>query len=384
MDGELTLMVAFVMLLLVLFLMMSGLNFFTALRLEDFDLDDEIASESVSVLVPARNEEENLPKLLKSLASSHFRPSEILVLDDESEDRTFSVAQTVLAQGNVPFQVIRGQPWSQSAGMTGKNHACQQLADRAKGDILVFCDADVQVSPQSLGRTIAVLQRYRNVSGVSGLPRQVMLGIREQLVIPWIMQLPIIFTVPLAVSWQTRFASLQIANGQWLAIRKEAYQRIGGHRALGQEVLDDVVLARKLTQMNEGSIVPVIASRDLQVTMYSSWESLLDGFSKNLVPLFGGSVFKFLILLMGINFVFLSPVWLMLIHWHLALLSFVLILFSRLLTGQVFRNPRWTALSHFQSLIYLDLLALTTIRKTLTRKLQWKGRPLNQVADESF
>ncbi len=362
---------------------MGVFNYFTAKRLEDFDGCPPTASETVSILIPARNEEQNLTKILNSLAHSSFHPKEILVLDDQSEDRTYEVAQTLLAAGSIPFQVIRGKAWSLSSGMTGKNHACQQLAELASGDVLLFCDADVVASREAVGRTLSILNHYPEVSGVTGFPSQDTIGIREQLVIPWIVQIPIFLSVPLAFSWRTRFASLQIGNGQWIAIRKKAYEKLGGHGALGREVLDDVALARKFTQMRQPPIIPVLAAQDLRVTMYSSWDHLVEGFSKNVIPLFGGTIPRFIALIVWVNFLFFSPLWLLAFRWQWALLSLFLILACRIITARAFKNPTWAALSHFKSLLYLDFLVTLVIRHNLTQPIRWKGRQLKSATDET-
>ncbi len=362
---------------------MGVFNFFTAIRLEDFDGYPSISSETVSILIPARNEEQNLPKLLQSLTHSSFHPKEILVLDDQSEDRTYEVAQRTLSEGKIPFRVIRGRAWNLSSGLTGKNHACQQLAELASGEILLFCDADVVVSQQAVGRTVSVLNQYPQASGVTGFPSQNAIGIREKLVLPWVVQIPIVLSVPLAWSWRMPFVSLQIANGQWIAIRKKAYEKLGGHRALGSEVLDDVVLARKFAKMKCAPIIPVVAAHDIRVTMYSSWAGLVEGFSKNLIPLFGGTIPRFLILLVWMNFLFFSPIWLLVLNWQAAVLSFCLILICRVVTARVFRAPIWDAVSHFKSIIFLDFLAAKIIYKNLTQQVSWKGRRLNSGSDEA-
>ena len=131
---------------------------------------------NVSILVPARNEAHHLKALLPSLLASDYPASEILVLDDQSSDETASVTSALFeaARPTHPARLtlLTGASWTADSGMNGKNHACQQLADAARGDYFLFCDADVTVSSQALGRSMAWLSHAGpSCAGVTGLPQ---------------------------------------------------------------------------------------------------------------------------------------------------------------------------------------------------------------------
>ena len=362
-----------ILILLAGFAGMAIFNLFSAVRLEAVRVLAPARLPKVSVLIPARNEELNLARLLPSLIRSEVKPHEILVLDDESSDGTAGVANEILSRSGIPYRVIAGQPWHPENGMLGKNHACQQLADAASGEVLLFCDADLIVSPRALGKTLTLL-RTHPAAGLSGLPRQLTLGLREKQVLPWVMQIPLVLTLPLGFAWKWRVPSMQMANGQWLAIWKALYETAGGHRAVGSEVVEDVALARRFTRLGLGGVLPVIAVRDLEVAMYPDWNSLVNGFAKNLVLIFGGSVPAFLMTLFVIDGAFSFPLWGWLVDKRAAGASIVLILICRWIAARLFGISPQARLIPNGSLFRLNQLAFQVLRRKRQGRVEWKGR----------
>jgi len=124
--------------LLGLLLSMAIFNLLTAARLQSEEYSTQEPRLRLSVLIPARNEEQNLKALLPALLNSRIQPYEIILLDDNSKDETSAVAKKVLELASTPFRILPGAPWSPDLGLTGKNHACWQLAEAATGDIFVL------------------------------------------------------------------------------------------------------------------------------------------------------------------------------------------------------------------------------------------------------
>ena len=184
------------------------------------DAGDSAAAPRVSLLVPVRNEEENLTRNLPLLLQSDYEPLEIILLDDESTDSGRAVAERLMASSNKDARWVKGKPWTPELRVSGKSNACQQLAELASGEVLIFCDADVAISRHAVSRTVKWLQHSRS-AGLTALPQQRFVGSRERLALPWIMQLPIAMTVPFFWSWRSGVRSLQLANGQWLALRAQ-------------------------------------------------------------------------------------------------------------------------------------------------------------------
>jgi hypothetical protein len=257
-------------------------NLATAPRLED--AGEPSALPLVSVLVPARDEAENLRRTLPLLLNLDYPRLEVLVLDDRSVDGTAQVAEALARDTGAPLRVLRGvEP---PPGWVGKNWACHQLAVTAAGEVLVFCDADVEAGSAAVARTVAALQRNR--AGVmTALPRQRLDGWMQAAVVPIIVQLPVLSMLPLRLIPITRSPSLSMANGQWLAFTRAAYDAIGGHAAVRGQVVEDVALGR-LVKARGHRLVVCIAASLLAVRMYDSAAAMREGFRKNLYPLLGG------------------------------------------------------------------------------------------------
>jgi hypothetical protein len=352
---------------------MTALNALTLVRLDSQVRHKQTRQLSISVLIPARNEAANLQKLLPALLKSTLEPHEILVLDDGSEDQTFEVATSLLAASSFHFKVIKGAPWSPHLQITGKNHACAQLAKAATGDIFLFCDADVIPSKYAIERTLNILNHYR-CAGLSALPVQHTLGRAEQLTLPWILQLPLLTLLPLGYAWRLGLPSMQMANGQWLAVRKERYHAVGGHQALGLHTVEDVELSRRLADPTQGGLIPVLSTTDLAVQMYRDWPQMVQGFAKNIIQIYGGGPIRFLAGLVIWFFLFSSPLWGLFINPTGALVAALLILFIRLCAANIFRMPRLDLIYHLQSLYYLAFLGLAAVRLRRLNEINWKGR----------
>ncbi len=238
----------------------------------------------VSVLVPARDEQERIAGCVTALRAQHSAGElEILVLDDESTDDT-SVAAEHAAGGDPRVRLVSGQPLP--SGWLGKPHACAQLAAAAvpSSDVLVFVDADVQLRADAVSGALELLDRA-GLDFVSPYPRQLATGAAERLVQP-LLQWSWLTLVPLRLAERSHRPSLAIANGQFLAVRRAAYDRAGGHPAVRGDVLDDVALARALRRTGaRGGMADGTGLADCR--MYVGWPALRDGYAKSLWAAFG-------------------------------------------------------------------------------------------------
>jgi cellulose synthase/poly-beta-1,6-N-acetylglucosamine synthase-like glycosyltransferase len=256
-------------------------NLLTAPRLESAGEPSDLPL--VSILVPARDEAENLRRTLPLLLRTEYPRVEVLVLDDRSVDGTARVAESLARADGAPLRVLRGT--DPPPGWVGKNWACQQLAQAAAGEVLVFCDADVDAAPAAVRRTVAALQR-NDAGAMTALPRQRLDGWMQAAVVPIVVQLPVLAMLPLRLVPLTRSPSLSMANGQWLAFTRAAYDAVGGHAAVRGEVLEDVALGRLVKARGQRLVVCIAASL-LGVRMYDSAAGMREGFRKNLYPLRG-------------------------------------------------------------------------------------------------
>jgi hypothetical protein len=231
----------------------------------------------LSVLIPARDEAGRIGHCLESVRNQVGADiAEILVLDDRSSDGTAQVVGHYLVDARVRLVESSGEP---PDGWLGKTWACHQLAEQASGDVLVFIDADVVLEPDALARVASALSAG-DIDAVSPYPRQVAGTWAERVVQP-LLQWSWATLLPLRAAETSDRTSLVAANGQLLAVTREAYDACGGHRSIAGEVLDDVALFQQLKRVGRrGALAD--GTDVASCRMYDDWPSLRDGYSKSL------------------------------------------------------------------------------------------------------
>jgi len=236
----------------------------------------------VSLLVPARDEASVIGETVRRLLAQGYENIELLVLNDASSDGTGDIARQA-ASGDPRFRIIDGS-WL-PAGWIGKNWACHQLAELARGDVLVFTDADVRWEPGALTALVGLLQRH--AAGMAAVfPTQVMVTWPERLVVSLLMMVIMGYLPEIAVRLAP-YPSLAAANGQCVALCRLVYDAIGGHSAVRDKIVEDVALAR-LVKRHEQRLVMMLADRLIHTRMYTGWAEVRDGFAKNIVAGHGG------------------------------------------------------------------------------------------------
>lgn len=231
----------------------------------------------VSVLLPARDEAGSIGHCLSALRAQRDAPDlEILVLDDRSSDGTEAVVRHHLGDPRVHLFGGDSEP---PKGWNGKAWACHRLSEKATGQVLVFVDADVVVAPDALARMVSLLAPGE-VQAVSPYPRQLASTWAERIVQP-LLQWSWATLLPLGLAERSPRTTLVAANGQLLAITRDAYDTVGGHAAVRGEVLDDVALFQ---QLKRARLRGVLADGTDVATchMYEGWSELRDGYSKSL------------------------------------------------------------------------------------------------------
>jgi chlorobactene glucosyltransferase len=233
---------------------------------------------SVSVVVPARNEAANIRRCLESLAASEHPDFEIVVVDDRSEDETAAHARAV-APGNArAIRVVEGEPLPD--GWLGKPWACWQGAREARGDLLLFTDADTVHERALLARAVAGLEEDgADLLTVAG--RQIMGTFWERVVQP-----QVFFTMIIRFWNVERWVAAGrwrevIANGQYMLFRREAYRALDGHRAVRREVVEDLAMAQHVVRSG-GRLAIRMAEDDFATRMYTSLGELVRGWGKNI------------------------------------------------------------------------------------------------------
>jgi chlorobactene glucosyltransferase len=230
----------------------------------------------VSVIVPARNESSTIDRLLDSLRRSTYSPVEIIVVDDASTDDTGAIAGRHAEQdGRV--RVVRGSPLPE--GWYGKSWACVQGYRAARGDLLLFTDADTLHEPSLLSHAVGGLERT-GADLATVLTRQELVSFWERAVMPQILTLLLFRYRPARLNRARRRRDV-IANGQFILVRREAYESVGTHEVVRDGVAEDLLLAQRFLEM--GKRLRAWWAEDLIATrMYTGLGAMVEGWSKNM------------------------------------------------------------------------------------------------------
>lgn len=259
----------------------------------------------VSVMIPARNEASVIGATIQHWLSQTYPCYEVILLDDHSTDGTGQIARDVAGDDD-KLTIISGAPLPND--WMGKNWACHQMAQIARGDILLFTDADVRWSPGGLSALVAdMTARNADLYTVWSTQQTVTWG--ERLVVP-LMALVILGYLPILGVHHIPLGAFGAANGQCMAWRRRAYHQIGGHERVRGNVLEDVTLARMVKsahlrlRMADGAGL-------VNCRMYQNWHEVKNGYAKNILAGYGSP----LALMLGIIFhwlIFIIPVmWLL-------------------------------------------------------------------------
>lgn len=338
--------------------------------------------QSVSVLVPARNEAAAISRLMQDVLASRGVDLELVVLDDESTDGTGQIVSQ-LASADPRVRLVRGVPLP--AGWCGKQHACAMLADHAGHDTLMFVDVDVSLAPEAIARGVAFL----DASGadlVSGFPRQQTGSFLEWLLLPLI-HFVLLGFLPIARSRVTNDVGMAAGCGQWFITRREAYRRAGGHGAIRASLHDGVMLPRAYRRA--GLRTDIFDASDIaSCRMYTRSLEVWKGLAKNategvgspatIVPftilLAGGAILPLVLLGVGLATGWRGwPVWAIVAVAAAVGLSYV----PRLVTIGRFGQSLSSAVAHPLGIaVFLIIQWIALFRRGLGLKTSWRGRSL--------
>ena len=259
-------------------ILLSNLMAFPGLR----DCNAAGIAASVSVLIPARNEAAVIGPTVRSILQQSYPCRELLILDDGSEDGTErAVLET--SGNDSRLRIFRGDPIP--CGWLGKSWACHQLAGEASGEILIFADADVRWHEHALAALLCELERS-SADMLAVMPSQKTVSWPERFCVP-LMAFAIHAYLPAIAVHRTSFPMLAAANGQCIAVRRTAYDWLGGHASVRDNILDDIGLARRAKRAGL-TLRMAEANGLITCRMYRDWRTVREGFAKNILAGFGG------------------------------------------------------------------------------------------------
>ena len=349
----------------------------------------------ISVVIPARNEARNIRRCILSLAGQTYPNFELIVVDDRSTDSTPEILESLQVEFEASprsfparLRVIHGTDLPE--GWAGKPYALYQGATAARGDWLCFIDADTFATPDLLTSTFSAARVY-HADMLTIMTRQVLGSFWEKVI------LPLVFTA-LSFGFPARRVNDPekpdaIANGQFILIRREVYEFIGGHRAVYDCIAEDKALAEVIKR--SGYRLIVADGRALAATrMYTSFGEIWEGWTKNIF--FGLQDRPWLLFLgafLGLFGALALPFWLIAgLAWFIAggglpagivllqaLLVWVFLLFLRALAARAFNiSPLYAFSLPLGTLIFTAMMFASAYKVLSGKGVTWKGRTYSQ------
>ena len=324
----------------------------------------------ISILIPARNEEKNISRILDSLINQTYQNFELIILNDNSTDKTREIAESYLSTIN-NFNIIDGKPLPEN--WLGKNWACHQLSEIAKGELLLFIDSDVTLSRDAIQNSINTFYHYK-LNALSVFPSQIFHSFGEKLIVP-LMNWILLSFLPLFLVHRSKNQSFVAANGQFILIDNEVYQNIGGHNRIKDNQVEDMELARILKKMNF-KIGTFLGGNHIFCRMYDGFKSSINGFSKNFYPGFKINPAIFILSIGLISFTLIYP-FVGIFFNILYIVPIFFIIINRAGLSLISKQSVLVNLIlHIPQFIMFFLLSLISVYKTKFKKNVWKDRQI--------
>jgi len=317
---------------------------------------------SVSILVPARNEAKNLPRLIHSFREQLYTSAELVIYDDQSDDTTWEILEAASTSDDM-IRAIKGS--SVPDGWIGKVHACHHLADQAKGELFLFLDADTEFLHSRALQ--CVVEHYHSIN-----PDTVITGIPEIrgggfLIVSMVGHF-ILSLVPLWLRNKNPFSIFAGVNGQCWMIHAGLYRNLMPHAAVRDQVLEDIMIGRYL---HANGVKPILVNfrSDLAVYMYTNMTAAWNGFRKNASAMLGKNLFTALgSWLIYVLLYVVAPV--------LFPVLFLTQIVLKLSTDRAIGQPLWISLLTPISILLTAILAFDSIIARSRNRIVWKGRSI--------
>ncbi len=332
----------------------------------------------VSILVPARNEARNLEACLNGLLSQDYPAFEVLVLDDHSTDATPLILEQFTAKDS-RLRAVPGENLPE--GWLGKHWACHQLAQQARGEWLLFADADTVFHPHTVRDAMAAAE-FEQADFLTAVHHEEMITLGERLLVPYFLISALSF-IPVFLSRWIRFPAFTFTIGQFILVRKQAYWAMGGHQAVRDNAVDDLALGKRAVAIGLRWRIADGRNR-ITCRMYHGFREAWQGFSKNMFAAFGYNVAVYSFVWLWSAVVFLEPLVVIggrALGWtspyfqvDLALLHWVVVLLVWVLTYYRLRLPIGLALLYPVTFLLSLVVAGYSMWLTFQGQAEWKGR----------
>lgn len=376
---DILLIVAASYLLYTIVVFVRNLFEFRSLTDHSYKSDDK---PSVSICIPARNEEHVIERCVSSALNQTYENFEVLVLDDNSTDDTPDILKKLQRQHS-SLKVIQGQP--KPNDWLGKPWACQQLSNYSDSDLLAFIDADVWLESTAISRSVNALKIS---DAITVWPKQEIRTFWEKLIIPmiyyglysllpakYVEENPKWVPKPFRKNVGVQFAA---ACGQFIAISRTAYDKFGGHSSVKDQIVEDVELA-KVIKRHDLKITMYDGMDTVNCRMYRSHHEIFEGLRKNFFVGFGRNTFLFLFMSAMQVAVYIAPVYILFTgvprQQLYAATILAIILIQRWILDIKFKwNPLMSFLQPL-TILWFEILGIRCLWDHYTgKKATWKGR----------
>jgi chlorobactene glucosyltransferase len=340
----------------------------------------------LTVVVPARNEEENIERCLASLLDQSYPHDryKIIVVDDNSTDATASIVRRMQAHDS-RLQLI--EAGSLPDGWKGKNHACWKGVEHAEGELYCFVDADIKAEPELLASAVG-FARSRHIDVLSINPFQELVSLSERLFLP-----AVFISIASSMNFEhvnDPSRSEAIANGQFILFERTAYEAIKGHKAVRDDIMEDLAFAR-LVKQSRFRLYLIFGDELIRTRMYKTFSQIWEGFSKNLIEIMRDSSMKrvvydsvkfFLLgwmplvlpLLTGYSLIAGGGAFLDYSAFAVSLIASSALFSYAILAVRALRIPVWYFISFPLGFTLHSMLMMNNLWKKRKGETTWKGR----------
>ena len=370
--------------LIFIFFINYFINFIYFKDISSYKLPKEIRDSDplVSVLIPARNEEDNIGKCLMSLLDQDYRNIEILVLDDNSTDSTSEVIKRISkTHKNIKF--LKGKKLPK--GWTGKNYACHQLFKESKGEYLFFTDADTIHSKNSVSSALSCLV-HNELDIISASPRQIMRSFHERMV-NGLTNFQVLIP-PLLIIEKSKIPIYGSGVGSLMLFRRSVYRKFGGHKEVRTSCIEDTSISKFFIKMGYKFMI-FNGVKTYSTRLHQNFTEIYDSFCRVFLGNFNNNRFVVSLIVLVLSVFFLFPFILLtalplfnfdssiFFYTNLSLLVFqvLLILLTRVMSTVRINGKILDIFLHPVSVLYIVFMNTKLIfQRQDHTKIRWKGR----------
>lgn len=343
----------------------------------------------ISILIPARNEEKNIRRCLRSLLRQDYPNTEIIVLDDNSSDNTAGIVGEYVKK-NRNIKLINGLPLP--SGWLGKSFACQRLSESANGKFLLFTDADTLHFKNSVSSAAAAMI-INKMDAISVFARQITVSLHERMMVPFANYFLLTF-LPLGLVLKSKNPLFCTAIGQFMMFKKEVYEKIGGHESVKKEILEDIHISKQVKR-NGFRFMVFDGKNNFYCRMYKNLGEVIKGYSKVLSAVFDYNIYLQTAVTILVFTFFLMPfivlpLSIFIFDWPQIIINFIIAQIGIILTMKIvltirFRDRVVDIFLFPLSVIYLLMISVHSMVKCKSASgVYWKGRTYDVRDDDDL